>query len=78
MLSFRQLPKLGTPFSRDVHFNHLFEVSKATIISDIEDGVQIFNPNKLACLATDWSEKRIGLWMFQKCGFGARYLILRC
>ena len=46
--------------------NRLFEESKLAIISDIEDGVRIFDKSKPTCLATDWSKTGIGYWLFQK------------
>ncbi|CAG2255131.1 unnamed protein product [Mytilus edulis] len=66
MLPFRQLLKPGTPFFWDEHINKLFEESKAALISEIEEGVRIFDKSKLTCLATDWSKTGIGFWLFQK------------
>ncbi|VDI34220.1 Hypothetical predicted protein [Mytilus galloprovincialis] len=66
MLPFRQLLKSGTPFFWDEHINKLFEESKAAIISEIEEGVRIFDKSKPTCLATDWSKTGIGFWLFQK------------
>ncbi|CAG2222072.1 unnamed protein product [Mytilus edulis] len=66
MLPFRQLLKPGTPFFWDEHINKLFEESKAAIISEIEEGVRIFDKSKPTCLATDWSKTGIGFWLFQK------------
>ena len=43
MLPFRQLLKPETPFCWDEHLNRLFEESKAAIISEIEEGVRIFD-----------------------------------
>ncbi|CAC5401121.1 unnamed protein product [Mytilus coruscus] len=56
MLPFRQLLKPGTPFFWDEHINKLFKESKAAIISEIEEGVRIFDKSKPTCLATDWSK----------------------
>ncbi|VDI76071.1 Hypothetical predicted protein [Mytilus galloprovincialis] len=56
----------GTPFFWDEHINKLFEESKAAIISEIEEGVRIFDKSKPTCLATDWSKTGIGFWLFQK------------
>ena len=66
MLPFRQLLKPGTPFCWDEHLNGLFEESKAAIISEIEEGVRIFDKSKPTCLAIDWSKTGIGFWLFQK------------
>ena len=46
--------------------NRLFEESKSVIISEIEEGVRIFDKSKPTCLATDWSKTGIGFWLFQK------------
>ena len=66
MAPFRQLLKHGAPFHWDNHLNSLFEESKMVIVSEIEEGVQIFDKTKPTCLATDWSKVGIGFWLFQK------------
>ena len=66
MLPFRQLLKPNTPFSWSNQLNLLFEESKAVIISEIDEGVRIFDKAKPTCLATDWSKTGIGFWLFQK------------
>lgn len=66
MHPFRQLLKPGSSFQWNEHLNNLFEESKAAIISEIEEGVQIFDPRKRTCLATDWSKTGIGFWLLQK------------
>ena len=40
--------------------------STQSIISQIEEGITIFDKTKLTCLATDWSKKGIGYWLQQK------------
>ena len=42
------------------------EESKSVIISEIVEGVCIFDKSKPTCLATDWSKSIIGFWLFQK------------
>ena len=42
------------------------QTSKEVIISEIEEGVHIFDKFKPTCLATDWSKHGIGFWLFQK------------
>ena len=42
MLPFRNLPKPATPFHWDGSLNQLFEESKTVIVSEISDGVKIF------------------------------------
>ena len=66
MLPFRQLLQPGTPFQWTDELHTLFEESKSVIISEIEEGVRIFDKSKPTCLATDWSKSRIGFWLFQK------------
>ena len=44
----------------------LFEESKSVIISEIEEGVRIFDASRPICLDTDWSRMGIGFWLFQK------------
>ena len=66
MLPFRQLLQPGTPFKWTDELNQLFEESKSVIISEIEEGVRIFDKSKPTCLATDWSKSGIGFWLFQK------------
>ena len=66
MLPFRELLKPGTPFRWDHPFEEAFQESKAVIVSEIEQGVRIFDPSKSTCLATDWSKDGIGFWLFQK------------
>ena len=36
------------------------------IVSEIEEGVRIFDKSKPTCLATDWSKTGLGYWLFQK------------
>jgi hypothetical protein len=66
MLPFRELLKPSTPFRWDTELNDLFEESKAVIVSEIQEGVRIFDKDKATCLATDWSKTGIGFWLFQK------------
>ena len=66
MLPFRELLKPGTPFRWDHLLEEAFQESKAVIVSEIEQGVRIFDPSKSTCLATDWSKDGIGFWLFQK------------
>ena len=66
MQPFRTLLKPGNPFQWTEQLNHLFEESKAIIISEIHRGVEIFDKAKPTCLATDWSKDGVGFWLFQK------------
>ncbi len=44
----------------------LCDESKAIIVSEIENGVQIFDKSRPTCLATDWSKTGVGYWLLQK------------
>ena len=66
MLPFREALKPGSTFLWTDELNQLFEESKAIIVSEIENGVRIFDKSKPTCLATDWSKTGIGFWLFQK------------
>ncbi|VDI04801.1 Hypothetical predicted protein [Mytilus galloprovincialis] len=63
---FRQLIKPGTPFRWDNQLETLFQKTKTVIVSEIEEGVRIFDKSKPTCLATDWSKSGLGFWLFQK------------
>ena len=66
MLPIRALLKPGTTFTWNDDMQSLFEESKSVIISEIEEGVRIFDASRPTCLATDWSKTGIGFWLFQK------------
>lgn len=50
MLPFRELLKPGTPFHWDDTLDKIFKESKEVIISEIEEGVRIFDKFKPTCL----------------------------
>ena len=60
MLPFRRLLKPGTPFTWNTELQSIFEESKRVIVSEIEEGVKIYDKTKPTCLATDWFE--VGHW----------------
>ena len=66
MLPFRDFLKPGTPFHWNENLDELLAESKQVIVSEIEEGVRIFDKSKPTCLATDWSKVGIGFWLFQK------------
>ena len=66
MLPFRALLKPGTPFKWNNELDQIFQESKSFIVSEIEEGVRIFDKTKPPCLATDWSRDGIGYWLLQK------------
>lgn len=66
MLPFHELLKPNKNFYWDDHLQDLFDTLKLCIVQEIKNGVRIFNKNKPACLATNWSKVGIGFWLFQK------------
>ena len=66
MKTFRFRQRNSTCTISDESLQHAFEESKAVIISDIEEGVRIFDTSKPTCLTTDWSKTGIGFWLLQK------------
>ena len=66
ILPFRALLKPGTTFTRNDDMQSLFGEYKSVIISEIEEGVRIFDASRPTCLATDWSKTGVGFWLFQK------------
>ena len=63
---FRHLLKPDTPFIWTSELDALFEESKKVIVSEIEEGVRIYDKSKPTCLATDWSKTGVGFWLFRK------------
>lgn len=66
MLPFRDLLKPGKPFTWNDHLDELFNESKAIIVEEIREGVEIFDKSKPTCLATDWCKDGLGFWLLQK------------
>ena len=66
MEPFRQLLKPDSRFEWTDELDCAFNASKITIISEIEEGVKIFEKSRTTCLATDWSKSGIGFWLLQK------------
>jgi hypothetical protein len=66
MLPFRELLKPGTQFHWDEQLQTIFDESKVKIEQiAIKQIVQIFDPKRPTCLATDWSKSGIGFWLLQ-------------
>jgi len=55
-----------TKFIWNDELNRTFEASKIEIVNAIKQGVEIFDPKKLTCLRSDWSQKGIGYFLSQK------------
>ena len=66
MQPFRDLLKPGNMFEWNDHMDSLFNESKAKIIQEIREGVEIYDKTRPTCLATDWSKEGIGSWLLQK------------
>ena len=58
--------KPSSTFYWDDQLQQVFEQSKAAILDKITEGVRIFDSKRVTCLATDWSKKGKGFWLFQK------------
>jgi hypothetical protein len=63
MEPFRNLLKPGQPFKWDATLDALFQDTKQLIVSEIEEGVRIFNADRPTCIITDWSKNGIGFWL---------------
>lgn len=63
---FRHLLKPSTQFAWTDELNTLFEQSKHAIISEMKNGVRLFDPACTTCLSTDWSVDGIGFLLRQK------------
>ena len=66
MLPFRKLLSPTIKFEWSNELDQAFENSKKKIISEITKGVEIFDKNRVTCLATDWCKTGLGFWLFQK------------
>jgi hypothetical protein len=66
MRPFREFLSPKTPFTWNAELQRLFENSKAVIIDAITYGVTIYDPKRITCLRTDWSNLGIGYYLSQK------------
>ena len=66
MAPFRDLLKPTSTFQWTEAHAAAFTRSKEHITTMIHQGVQIFNPDLVTCLTTDWSKEGIGYWLLQK------------
>ena len=66
MKPFRHLLKPSTKFEWTDELDSAFERSKEVIVSEIKDGVRLFQPSRPTCLITDWSITGIGFLLMQK------------
>lgn len=66
MKPFRALLKPSTTFCWTNELDEVFHKSKEIIIQEMKDGVRLFDPARMTCLATDWSVDGIGFFLMQK------------
>lgn len=66
MLPLRELLKPQSSFQWSDELDEIFAASKSKILSEIEEGVRIFDKSRLTCIATDWSKNGVGFWLLQK------------
>ncbi|XP_052760759.1 uncharacterized protein LOC128203366 [Mya arenaria] len=66
MKPFRALLKPSAIFQWTNELDELFHHSKEVIIQEMKEGVRLFDPTRLTCLATDWSVDGIGFFLMQK------------
>jgi len=50
-------------FAWSDELNKAFIASKSAIVEAIRHGVEVFDPNRRACLQPDWSNKGIGYFL---------------
>ena len=66
MSPFRALLKPTTDFYWDTRLQGIFDRAKEQIVEEIKEGVRMFDPDKVTCLATDWSQCGVGYFLLQK------------
>ncbi|CAC5426162.1 unnamed protein product [Mytilus coruscus] len=66
MKPFRALLKPSTTFCWTNELDEVFHKSKEIIIQEMKEGVRLFDPARMTCLATDWSVDGIGFFLMQK------------
>ncbi|CAG2199923.1 unnamed protein product [Mytilus edulis] len=60
------LLKPTTTFCWTYELDEVFHKSKEIIIQEMKEGVRLFYPSRMTCLATDWSVDGIGFFLMQK------------
>ena len=66
MAPFKPLLSPKTRFRWDYILEDAFQRSKMEIVKAIEEGVRIFDPERVTCLSPDYSETGIGYFLYQK------------
>ena len=66
MLPFRTLLKPTSEFLWTQELQDSFDKSKNKIVKAVENGVKIYDPNKVTALCADWSKTGMGFMLVQK------------
>ena len=66
MAPFKPLLSPKVNFEWTPELESAFQISKKAIISEIINGVDIFDPGRRTCLTPDWSTTGVGYWLHQK------------
>ena len=66
MLPFRTLLKPTSEFLWTQELQDNFDKSKNKIVKAVENGVKIYDPNKVTALCADWSKTGMGFMLVQK------------
>ena len=66
MAPFKPLLSPKVAFKWTPELDAAFQQSKEAIVTEIEEGVEIFDPMRRTCLTPDWSTTGVGYWLRQK------------
>ena len=66
MAPFKHLLSPKTKFHWTAQLDAAFRRSKTAIIQEVENGVEIFDPDRRTCISPDWSTTGVGYWMHQR------------
>ena len=77
MAPFRDLLKAGNVFEWTEDLNVAFEASKKEIVRLVKNGVQMFDPELMTCLSTDFCKTGLG-WILQQKTCKCKVVSPRC
>ena len=66
MAPFKHLFSPKTTFHWTAQLDAAFSTSKTASIQEVENGVEIFDPDRRTCISPDWSTTGVGYWMHQR------------
>ena len=66
MKDIRELLRPSARFYWDENLQKRFEEAKWEVVKKVEQGVKMFEMNRTTCVATDWSQEGVGLFLFPK------------